>query len=115
MNPTIDTTARGTLISLTDDRLVLGVPGTDYELHFTPGVPASKIATPIGKRIKGTIHGQALRMFRATEGGGGRFIEPLIGEPRIVAGLVLNVDDAKKRLLVDVAVPMGLKLESDES
>lgn len=101
--------ARGILESLSEDRLVLAISGTNYQLHLKPGVPASQITTPIGKRIKGTIHGQALRIFKAT--GGGRFIEPVIGEPRIVAGMLLRVDKPKRRLLVDVSVPMWLTLE----
>src|SRR5438552_7522459 len=112
MNIETDSIARGILLSLGDDRLVLGLAGTDYQLQLRPTVPASQITTPIGKRIRGTIHAQALRMFKAT--GGGRFIEPIIGEPRIVAGLVLAVDQANRRLLVDVAAPMWMSLATDQ-
>jgi len=105
--------ARGILESLSDHALVLSAPGTDYQLHLTPSVPASQIATPPGKRIKGTIHARALRMFTAA--GGGRFIEPIWGEPRIVAGYVLAVDQPTNRVLVDAAVPMWMTLEPRQS
>jgi hypothetical protein len=98
--------ARGKLKRLDDEKLILSVPHTDYELHFKPGVPAAEIDTPIGKRIKGTIRGAAQRMYLA--GAGGRFIEPAQGEPRIVTGTVLAVDEPNRRVLVDVAVPMWL-------
>ena len=51
-------------------------------------------------------------MYKFT--GGGRFIEPIIGEPRIVAGLVLAVDLPKRRVLVDVAAPMWMTLVKDQ-
>jgi hypothetical protein len=96
--------ATGVLESLAEDKLVLSIPGTDYRLTLVPAVPASAIATPIGKRIKGAIHAQALRMHTAA--GGGRFIEPVYGMPRIVAGKVLDIDADRRQVVVDVAVPM---------
>lgn len=100
---------RGVLESLSDQKVVISVPGTDYQLHLAPTVPASEIRVPIGKRVKGTIHAKALRMFVTS--GGGRFIEPIWGEPRIVAGLVLAVDQANRRVLVHTGVPMWMTLE----
>jgi hypothetical protein len=105
--------ARGILESISDHKLVLAIPGTDYKLHLVPTVPASSIATPLGKRIKGTIDANALRIFHST--GGGRFIEPIWGEPRIIAGYVTDVDEVRRRLLVDVAVPIWLTLDPRQS
>ena len=96
--------ARGVLESLRDGELVLAVPGTSYRLQLVPTVPAGEITTPPGKRIKGTIHAKALRMHAAQAGG--RFVEPVWGAPRIVAGTVLAVDEQGTRVLVDVSVPM---------
>lgn len=108
MSEHVESQARGVLEESGPGRVVLALPGTDYRVHL---VPAGPIATPVGKRIKGTISGKALRIFKA--GGGGKFIEPVIGEPRIVAGMVLAVDAPGHRILVDVATPMWLSL-SDE-
>ena len=101
--------ARGVLESLSEQKLVLAIPGTDYQLHLVPASAMTELRTSVGKRIKGTIHAHALRMFTAK--GGGRFIEPVWGEPRIVAGFVLAVDEANRRVLVDVAVPIWMTLQ----
>ena len=101
--------ARGVLESVSEQKLVLSIPGTDYQIHLVPILPINEIAGSVGKRIRGTIHANALRMFKAK--GGGRFIEPVWGEPRIVAGFVLAVDEPNRRVLVDVAVPIWMTLE----
>jgi hypothetical protein len=103
---TVNEMARGVVESADAGRLVLRIPQTDYRLHL---VPTGPINVDPGKRIKGVIHAKALRLF-ATQGGG-KFIEPVIGEPRIVAGMVLAVDALARRVLVDVAVPMWMTLD----
>jgi hypothetical protein len=105
----VDTKAliRGVLESLNDGELVLAVRGSDYRLHLVPAVPAGEIETPVGKHINGTVHAKALRMHAAE--GGGRFIEPVWGAPRIVAGAVRAVDEDRKRMLIDAGVPMWVK------
>lgn len=96
--------ARGVLESLTDEKLVLSIPGTDYRLHLVPGVPASEFRTPVGKRVRGVIRASALRIHSAE--GGGRFIEPVFGMPRIVAGQVIAADESKRETAIDVTVPL---------
>ena len=105
-------TARGILDSLSDERLVLAVPHTDYRLHLVPAVGAEQIATPVGKRIRGTIEAKALRVHPAH--GGGRFIEPIVGEPRIVAGTVLAIDETQRRVLVDLTVPVWMHTQNGQ-
>lgn len=92
------------LESLSEDSLVLSIPSTDYRLTLVPAVPAAAITTPIGKRIKGTIHAKALRIHRAS--GGGQFVEPIYGSPRIIAGRVLACDEASRQVVVNVTVPI---------
>ena len=111
-NTEIESIARGMVVSVSDERLVLALPGTDYQLYLRPTVPASQITTPVGKRIKGTIEAKALRIYKFQ--GGGRFIEPVIGEPRIVAGMVMSVDSSQRRMLVDVSVPIWMALLPDQ-
>ena len=103
-NVETDGIARGVLEELGDEHLVLAVPGTEYRLRLATTADGSTMASHLGKRIKGRIHATALRMHTAQAGG--RFVEPVWGAPRIVSGTVLAVDEAKNRLLVDVAVPM---------
>ena len=99
--------ARGTLLELAEGRLVLGVPGTEYRLHLVPTISHEEITTPVGKRIRGEIVAEALKINR--ERGGGGFIEPVWGEPRIVGGKVLAVEAG--RVLVEAAVPMWVVLD----
>jgi hypothetical protein len=108
-------TVRGILESANDDSIVIALPHSEYRLSLAPTVPACEIEALVGKRIKGTIHAKALRMFKAQGGGGGQFIEPLEGAPRIVAGRVMHVDAANRRLLVDVAAPVWMTLVEGDS
>ncbi len=97
--------ARGVLHALNDRTVVLALPHSDYQLHLTlpEDVDPGAITTPVGKRIKGTIEAIALRMDEGS--GGGKFIEPLYGAPRIVAGVIKAVDVETNQLIIDVATP----------
>ncbi len=86
------------------------VPGTQYRLHLA--VDAGFQAT-VGHRVKGRVHGRALRMHRA--GAGGNFIEPLQGRPRIVQGTVLAVDPAANEVILDLVVPVRIAMQSGQS
>ena len=99
-----DTLARGILESLTDEQMVFAVPHTEYKLHLVPTVPVGEFDKYVGKRIRGLIEAVALRIHPARAGG--RFIEPVWGAPRIIAGKVCSVDDARRRVLVDAGVAM---------
>jgi hypothetical protein len=91
--------------ALDDQRIALRVSGTSYRIHLR--LPeGARVTTPVGKRISGTIEADALRIHPSR--GGGQFIEPVVGEPRIIAGRVMAVDEARRRLLVQAAVPMWL-------
>lgn len=92
------------LLELTDEKVVLALPGTDYRIHLVPSVPSDQIDAEVGKRIRGRIEASALRIHPAQ--GGGRFIEPVWGHPRIVAGTVLESDSETGRVLIDVSIPM---------
>jgi hypothetical protein len=106
--------ARCVLESIDDDHVVVSVPGTDYRLRLTPGEGADRLSSSAtGRRVRGSIHARALRMHTAT--GGGRFIEPVDGAPRIVAGRVTAVDEAGDRLLVDVAVPVWVTVHAGQA
>ena len=113
--PTVDVQAeasvRGILEAVYDDKIVISLPHTEYRLHVVPTVTSAAITTPVGKRIKGTIHARALRIFKAA--GGGQFIEPLDGAPRIVAGRVVQIDTANRRIIVDMAAPVWMSLAED--
>jgi hypothetical protein len=103
---------RAIVHSLNGEQIVLHLPHTDYLLHLRLTVPAEQLGAVIGKRIKGTIEADALRLHPAS--GGGRFIEPVMGEPRNVAGTVLVADEAAGRVLVNAAAPIWLNTRDDQ-
>lgn len=98
----------------TGGSVVLGVHGTDYLITLTPSVQPADFPVPASRRnrrIRGTVEGRALKMHRADAGG--RFIEPVHGQPRIVQGTVSRVDAANDRLLMDIVVPMWITVETE--
>ena len=100
-----DATTTGRLRAIDDDGMItLEVPGSSYQLKL---ICEATVKTPLGKRITGTINAQALRMHPMA--GGGRFIEPVWGEPRIVAGSIQQIDAANNRALINVGVPMWVE------
>ncbi len=103
--------ARGVLAELRDDLLVLRLSDSDYRLHLVPAVPASSIATAAGRKVRGVVEARALRIHPARAGG--RFIEPVWGEPRIVQGVVLAAEG--DRVLVDAVVPMWVTVHEGQS
>ena len=92
-----------------DDRLVLAPGGNSYELSLVPTAP---IGAEVGQRITGRITAEALKIHPAE--GGGIFIEPIIGQPRIVAGRVIEVDAREGQVVIDSVVPMTLSLSSED-
>ncbi len=103
---------QGRVEAVTQGRLVLAVPGTAYQLDLVAAVGAAAEVPVAGKRIKGTIEARALRVHTAR--GGGRFIEPVEGAPRIVAGSVRAVDGPSGRVLVDAVVPMWVSVPAEQ-
>lgn len=99
---------RAVLEEITDNVLVLKIPGTSYKLQLAVKADSESITTEPGKRIKGIIHAKAMQMHNAKAGG--KFIEPVWGEPRIVSGTVSAIDESKNRILVDVSIPMWVEI-----
>ena len=79
-----------------------------YELTL---VPCGPIEAESGQRIRGRIEAEALKIHPAS--GGGIFIEPLCGQPRIVAGRVIEVDRIQRRVVLQSVVPITLSVASD--
>ena len=104
--------AKGVLEDVREDRIVLSIPHTDYQLHLVPTVPAAQLRPKLGKRVKGTIHAKALRIHPAK--GGGRFIEPVWGTPRIVAGKVLSADSDRREAVIDLTVPFVVRTMDEQ-
>ena len=99
---------RAIVHAVSGDRIELALPHSDYVMHLRLEVDGDRIAVPVGKRIRG--HAEAVGMRFHGSSGGGQFIEPVIGEARIVAGTVLHVDRANGRVLVDCAMPIWIRM-----
>jgi len=97
--------ARGILESAKPDSIVMHLPGTDYRLHLAVYKTPS---TPVGKRIAGTIRAQARRIDSI--GTGGAYVEPIMGEPRRIAGTVLATDASEQTITVRSCVPVVVKV-----
>jgi hypothetical protein len=94
------------VIEVRPEFVIFEVPGTEYRLHLATTSP---LGGREAKRVHGEIHAKALRMHRSDTGG--RFIEPIYGQPRIVQGEVLAVDVAGRRVLMDMAVPVWVSVQ----
>lgn len=109
-SPTIDESSVFLLESISDGVGIFKIPGTQYQLHL--GVE-DDLDDAVGARVRGRIHGQALRMHHSPAGG--NFIEPLEGRPRIVQGTVLAVDPGAHEVVVDLVVPIRLAIPEDQT
>ena len=89
------------------DRLVLAPSGNAYELTF---VAKGTVQAAVGQRVAGHVEAEALTVHAAEAGG--RFIEPVQGQPRIVAGKIASVDADSGRVLLDSVIPMTLHLQT---
>ena len=84
---------------------MLAPAGNAYELAF---VSRGVVHAEIGQRVSGHVEAIALAVHAAEAGG--QFIEPVQGQPRIVAGRVAEVDTATGRVLVESVVPITLTI-----
>lgn len=115
MTPSSTTTdlCRAVLLEVLDGDVVLGLPGTSYRIRLRCKGDASSLMGRVGKRILGRIEGKAMRMHAAH--GGGRFIEPVFGHPRIVNGTIAAIDAPGRRVLLDMVVPAWLTLAEGQA
>jgi hypothetical protein len=93
--------ARAVLLENGDDRVVLGFRETEYRMHL--GV-LKRVSQTEGKRVKGVIRATARRIDRV--GTGGKYVEPVYGPPRRVAGRVVAVDAEANTITVDAGMPL---------
>jgi hypothetical protein len=93
-------------------RVRIAPTGTAYRIELVLDGDAGALAGRVGKRISGTVRGRALRAWHATAGG--CFIEPVWGVPRIVQGRVLAVDVQSNAVLIELAVPAWIEMESSQ-
>lgn len=83
--------------------IVLSVPNTNYRLHLQ--TDASLDAARVGKRLIGRITTQARRVDVVQTGG--RYLEPVFGQPRRVQGTVIAIDAANNTVTVNAGVAIN--------
>jgi len=97
-----------TIESVDDGTVVVSVHGNAYRISMAwAGANA-----PLPGRVKGVIEAHALRVHEAAAGG--RFIEPVMGVPRIVSGTVEAIDEDAATVALRSVVPMHVALEDRE-
>ncbi len=115
MQHTETDTARVVLESLTEGRMTIAIPRTNYSLDLVDTNPAARstLSTQVGRHINGVVHARALKMNRAT--GGGVYIEPVNGHPRSVQGRVLATDTVNNKILAHVVIPMWITVPAGQA
>ena len=99
---------RAILESKTDDTVVLALPQTDYRLHLKT---LSAIPSDPGDRVVGTIRIKAAKRFDVVKTGG-RYIEPLMGQPRRIQGDIVAIDTANNTMTVNCVTPVVVSIAS---
>ena len=99
----------GVLIDRSDSMIVMGLPGTEYQLHLriSQAVPAAH-----GDRVCGQIHARARRIDKAPSGG--RYIEPIYGRPRRIQGRTAATDPQSHTITVDCGCLIRCELTADQ-
>lgn len=88
-----------------EEKLVLDIPHTDYQLHL---VPKGQIDSPQGALVHGAIRLTARRVDVIPAGG--RYVEPVYGRPRRVQGTIVGGDVAANEIYVNAGVGVIVSL-----
>lgn len=78
--------------------IVFHVPGSQYQVHLRQ---EGQVTGQVGKRIAGTIHASARRVDATAQGG--CFIEPVVGRPRRIQGVVTAHNASSNTITVNCA------------
>lgn len=98
-----DFPARGKVISVEDDRVVFAPSNTSYQLELL--TPNGRYDGPVDTLIECVMRAVARKMY--TVSGGGGWIEPIFGKPRIIQGRTRHIDD--RYIVVYAGAPFLIK------
>ena len=97
--------------------VTVSVPRTNYRIDFVDGsrggASGGRAFPAAGNHVTAIIHAQGLKMHRPQ--GGGTFIEPVQGTPRIVQGRVLATDTVRNAVLVHAAAPIWIAVPAGQA
>lgn len=99
----------GLLLHHRPETIVLGLPGTDYQLHLQLNIPTG---IDEGKSITGQIQARARRVDIVQTGG--RYIEPVYGRPRSLQGRISAIDPIANTITVDCSCPFICQLVANQ-
>lgn len=108
-SPTQEPAVIGTVVEISDEKLILAVPGFDYKLHL---VPAGPINAKVGDRVTGVVRASARRVDIVPAGG--RYVEPVFGRPRRVQGRIVGGSVAENTIFVEAGPKVVARLMSDQ-
>ena len=97
--------ARVRVVRVLDGTAHVAIPGTNYQLHLNVDDGGAWTTGPVSC----VVHAAALKVHPTR--GGGQFMEPVIGSPRIICGLLRSIDAKNHRLLVDAVIPMWIAVD----
>ena len=93
--------------SVAGGMVTLRVPSMNYRNSFVvKGGTGAELKA--GERVSGRIVAPAWKLDRVEMGG--NYVEPLVGKPRRMQGMVLAVDAARNELVVQVGYEVTVKL-----
>jgi len=101
------------LLGVEEGMVILGIPGTEYRLSMHLADGSSIDGAETGRRIRGTVRGEALKVHNPSAGG--NFIEPVDGHPRIVQGTVIATSPGTGDVLIDLVIPVWVRLTAAQS
>ena len=102
-------TVRGRLAARQSGSIEIVIPETAYKLHL---VCEEDVLGDIGDAVRGVVTAVALKIHVAAAGG--RFISPMNGEPRIIAGHVLSMSTAEGTAVVQSIIPLEIRVEDSD-
>ena len=101
--------AQGLLLRCDEGMIVLGLPGTDYQLRLQS---ATSVEGPLNEKITGRVHARAKRVDVVRTGG--RFIEPVYGRPRRLQGRIVAVHPQDNAITVHCGCPFICELTMNQ-
>ena len=108
-DPTQSAVFTGVLIEQGDGRVVVSLPGSEYQLLLCV---EQLLSVAPGKRVSGVIHAVAKRVDVVHHGG--RFIEPVYGRPRRVQGVVTATNANDNTITVCSRCPFVCRLSGSQ-
>ncbi|MFG0258490.1 MAG: hypothetical protein ACF8GE_11360 [Phycisphaerales bacterium JB043] len=96
-NPAV---SRAIVHALDDDSITLAIPGTSYRIALRP---KHTVKATAGDTIEGVIACQAMRMDVLKSGG--KFLEPIEGRPRRIAGRIVAIDERNNTVTINAGTP----------